>query len=183
LVEHLQEYRLRALKGLTTANGVYALCDLDGVPIFVGQSTDGIRQRAQRHLTSARSDQIANRQIDVWEIAEVRGWAITPKDMINEAEWVLFHQLNDQSPLMNGTIPPRYPRSTINLGEPQVVQVLPNDEIALRKQPKFRLSRQIETFQELVRHILEIKDTGETRRSLKAYHQRLTKYYDQFLAV
>ena len=30
---------------------------------------DGIRSRVARHLTSARSDIIANRQIDVWEIA------------------------------------------------------------------------------------------------------------------
>ena len=42
-------------------------------PIYVGQSVDGIRSRVNRHLTSARSDIIANRQIDVWEIAWV--WA------------------------------------------------------------------------------------------------------------
>jgi hypothetical protein len=58
---------------LTNKIGCYVLCDLDEVPIYVGQSVDGIRARVRRHLTSARSDIIANRQIDVWEIAYV--WA------------------------------------------------------------------------------------------------------------
>ena len=44
----------------------------------MGQSVDGIRSRVNRHLTSARSDSIANRQIDVWEIAWV--WAYPVKD-------------------------------------------------------------------------------------------------------
>ena len=63
---------------LTNEIGCYVLCDLDQVPIYVGQSVDGIRSRVNRHLTSARSDIIANRQIDVWEIAWV--WAYPVKD-------------------------------------------------------------------------------------------------------
>jgi hypothetical protein len=44
------------------------VCDLDQVPIYIDPSVDGIRSRVRRHLTSARSDIIANRQVDVWEI-------------------------------------------------------------------------------------------------------------------
>jgi excinuclease UvrABC nuclease subunit len=66
-------FRKNAVRQLTNEIGVYALCDLDNVPVYVGQSSDGIRKRVSRHLTSARSDIIANRQIDVWEIAWV--WA------------------------------------------------------------------------------------------------------------
>ena len=64
------------MKTLTNAIGVYVLCDLDGVPIYVGQSKDGIRARVRRHLTSARSDIIANRQIDPWEIAFVQAFPV-----------------------------------------------------------------------------------------------------------
>jgi hypothetical protein len=85
--------------------GVYALCDLDEVPIYVGQSVDGIRARVRRHLTSARSDIIANRQVDVWEIAYVWAWPCTDGAMITRLEGFLFHQFNVQSRLMNGTIP------------------------------------------------------------------------------
>src|SRR5580692_1716353 len=66
-------FRRKAVRTLTNEIGCYVLCDLDQVPIYVGQSVDGIRSRVNRHLTSARSDIIANRQIDVWEIAWV--WA------------------------------------------------------------------------------------------------------------
>ena len=53
------------MRELTNEIGCYVLCDLDAVPMYVGQSTNGIRSRVNRHLTSARSDIIANRQIDV----------------------------------------------------------------------------------------------------------------------
>ena len=59
------ESRKSALRELTNQIGVYVLRNLDRVPIYVEQSVDGIRARVNRHLTSARSDIIANRRIDV----------------------------------------------------------------------------------------------------------------------
>ena len=59
-------FRRRSVRTLTNEIGCYVLCDLDQVPIYVGQSVDG--DPLPRHLTSARSDIIANRQIDVWRI-------------------------------------------------------------------------------------------------------------------
>src|SRR5882724_6043980 len=98
-------FRRRAVRTLTNEIGCYVLCDLDQVPIYVGQSVDGIRARVNRHLTSARSDIIANRQVDVWEIAWV--WAYpTQRGAIPELERVLFHEFNPKSVLMNGKAPP-----------------------------------------------------------------------------
>src|ERR1700679_641065 len=99
-------FRRRAVRTLTSEIGCYVLCDLDGVPIYVGQSSDGIRSRVARHLTSARSDIIANRQIDVWEIAEVWTYPVESKDQIGPLEAVLYHHFNPQSQLINGTVPP-----------------------------------------------------------------------------
>src|ERR1700730_95109 len=45
-------FRRKAVRTLTNEIGCYVLCDLDGVPIYVGQSVDGIRSRVHRHLTS-----------------------------------------------------------------------------------------------------------------------------------
>jgi hypothetical protein len=64
-------FRERAVQKLTHEVGVYVLCEFDQVPIYVGKSIKGIRARVRRHVTSARSDIIANCQIDVWEIAWV----------------------------------------------------------------------------------------------------------------
>jgi hypothetical protein len=77
-VDTPQGFRQEAVKEIPSGPGVYALCDLDGVPLYVGQSVDGIQARVRRHLTSARSDIIANRMIDIWEVASVRCWEVRP---------------------------------------------------------------------------------------------------------
>src|SRR5438132_14152831 len=101
----IQQYRQAQMKKLTDAIGVYVLCDLDGVPIYVGQSVDGIRRRARRHLTSARSDIIANRQIDPWEIAYVQAYPTKRVEDIPVLEASLFAKFNERKQLMNGSIP------------------------------------------------------------------------------
>lgn len=97
-------FRARQVRTIPTPVGVYALCDVDEVPVYIGQSTDGIRVRVQRHLTSARSDVITNRQIDVWEIAYVWAWPIGAEN-ISALEAHLFYEFDSQSALMNGTVP------------------------------------------------------------------------------
>jgi hypothetical protein len=42
-------FRRKAVRALTNKIGCYVLCDLDQVPIYVGQSVDGIRSRVNRH--------------------------------------------------------------------------------------------------------------------------------------
>src|SRR5882762_6086882 len=99
---NLQKYRHTQLISLSDEVGVYALCDLDGVPIYVGQSVDGIRTRVRRHLTSARSDVIANRQLDVWEVAYVWAWPMPLQSakQIKRVEYYLANQYHRNKPLM-----------------------------------------------------------------------------------
>jgi GIY-YIG catalytic domain len=130
-------FRRRAVRTLTNEIGCYVLCDLDQVPIYVGQSVDGIRSRVNRHLTSARSDIIANRQIDVWEIAWV--WAYPGKDRaeINSLEDALFHEFHGRSALMNGKAP-KPPTNQAKSPEPsQRVQVMSDAESRKKKIPRF----------------------------------------------
>src|SRR3954447_23309792 len=96
-------FRRKAVRTLTTEIGCYALCDLDEVPIYVGQSVDGIRARVNRHLTSARSDIIANRQVDVWEIAYVRAWPVEDAAEIPLLEASVFRVFDKKKALMNGS--------------------------------------------------------------------------------
>ena len=98
-------FRRKAVRTLTNKIGCYVLCDLDQVPIYVGQSVDGIRARVNRHLTSARSDIIANRQIDVWEIAWVWTYPVENRADIGTIEDALFHEFHPKSALMNGKVP------------------------------------------------------------------------------
>mgnify|MGYP000032171600 FL=1 len=176
------DFRHKALSELTSEVGVYALCDLDQVPIYVGQSVDGIRARVRRHLTSARSDIIANRQIDVWEIAYVMAWPVPDKGMIESLEAYLFHRFDAHKPLMNGTIPPNPGGLDFEIPMHSMVQVISDADLETRRDPEFRLPRQIEHYQRLVDHILNVKDSKQLRRSLGAHFERLSAYHAQFLS-
>jgi hypothetical protein len=175
-------FRKNALRQLTNEIGVYVLCDLDEVPIYVGQSRDGIRARVNRHLTSARSDVIANRQIDVWEIAYVKAWPVATQGDIGRLEAILFKAFDHQRPLMNGSIPSFDGKMPAVIPEPaQTIQVMSDEDIKVRQDPILRLPRQIEHIGRLVDHILSVKDSAQLRRSLAAHFKRLDAYRDAFL--
>lgn len=56
--------------------GVYAFYDYDGEPIYVGQTNELLRTRVRRHLTNQRTDAVAMRILDVFEVAEVEMWPV-----------------------------------------------------------------------------------------------------------
>src|ERR1022692_2070150 len=51
--------------------GCYAFYDYDGEPIYVGQTNERLRTRVRRHLTTQRTDAVAMRILDVFEVAEL----------------------------------------------------------------------------------------------------------------
>ncbi len=175
-------YRRRAVATITNQIGCYVLCDLDQVPIYVGKSTDGIRARVRRHLTSARSDIIANRQVDVWEIAWVWTYPVDVTADIAELEARLFHVFHEKSALMNGTVP-RVLASQTDLIEPaQIVQVMSPQEIVEKQQPTLRLPRQAEHYSAIVGHFLAVKNSRQIAGAMNAHFERLRRYHRQLLA-
>ncbi len=176
------DFRRKAVRTLTNQIGCYMLCDLDGVPIYVGQSVDGIRSRVNRHLTSARSDIIANRQVDVWEIAWVWAFPVESKAYIQPLEDALFHHYHGQSPLMNGKVPK--PSSLTDIPEPsQIVQVMSDPEIAEKRDPALRLPRQAEHYSQIVGHFLAVKNSKEIALAIEAHFARLQKYHCRLLGL
>lgn len=174
-------FRHRAVRTLTNKIGCYVLCDLDGVPIYVGQSTDGIRSRVNRHLTSTRSDIIANRQVDVWEIAWVWAYPVEDRPEIGPLEDALFHEFHGRSPLMNGKVP-KAPEAMITIPEPaQIVQVMADAEIAEKKDPALRLPRQAEHYSQIVGHFLAVKNSKEIAGAIHAHFERLKRYHFSLL--
>jgi hypothetical protein len=156
---------------------------LDGVPVYVGQSKKGIRGRVSRHLTSARSDIIANRQIDVWEIAWVWAYPVAKKEEISSLEALLYHVFNPKSQLINGTVPPK-PSSLENIPEPsQKVQVMSEAEILVKRDPVQRLPRQAAHYAQIVGHFLEVKESKEIAKAMAAHFQRLARYHETLLGI
>lgn len=177
------KFRKKAVRTLTNQVGVYVLCDLNKVPIYVGQSRDGIRKRVGRHLTSARSDIIANRQIDVWEIAWVMAYPVNAKDEIRPLEGLLFHHFNPISQLMNGSTPAA-PTLPMPIPEPaQVVQVMSDEEIADKIDPVQRLPRQAGHYAQIVGHFLAVKNSPQVGRAMDAHFNRLAKYHATLLGL
>lgn len=176
------DFRKRAVKLLTNQTGVYVLCDLDNVPIYVGQSTDGIRSRVARHLTSARSDIIANRQIDVWEIAFVWTYPVAGRDDITALEGLLFHYLNPRSQLMNGSIP-GVQSAEIPVEPFQKIQVMSDLEIIEKRDPAKRLPRQAAHYAQLVDHFLTVKNSPQIARAMNAHFLRLQRYHGMLLGA
>ncbi len=56
--------------------GCYAFYDYDGEPIYVGQTNEQLRVRVRRHLTNQRTDAVAMRILDVFEVAEMELWPL-----------------------------------------------------------------------------------------------------------
>ena len=182
-------FRRQAVSTITNDPGCYVLCDLDCVPIYVGKSTDGIRNRVLRHLTSARSDIIANRQVDVWEIAYVWAYPIVGTACITSLEHKLYHQFNTKTTLMNGQVPKlpkgmKQPATSSSYVEPsQVIQVMETEEIAEKRDPTFRLPRQAEHYSQIVGHFLAVKNSEEIAGAIQAHFERLHKYHRQLLGL
>ena len=176
-------FRRKAVSSLTSSIGVYILADLDNVPVYVGQSVEGIRQRVRRHLTSARSDVIANRQIDVWEIAYVWEYPAADKSEIGAMESALFHHFNPQFRLMNGSIPPEPPPGMAVPEPTNKVQVMSDNEIAEKKDIELRLPRQADHYAQIVGHFLAVKNSNQVARAMDAHFERLAKYHAGMLGL
>ena len=176
-------FRRKAVRSLTNEIGCYALCDLDQVPIYVGQSVDGIRARGNRHLTSARSDIVANRQVDIWEIAWVWAYPVGNRNDISAIEEALFHEFHSKSALVNGKVPTPSPRR-VKVPEPaQKIQVMTDSEIEEKKDPALRLPRQAEHYSQIVGRFLAVKNSREIALAIQAHFQRLHKYHRELLGL
>ncbi len=72
--------------------GVYAFYDYDGEPIYVGQTNERVRTRIRRHLTNQRTDAVAMRVLDIFEVAELEMWPLW--ELENESKEVVQARLD-----------------------------------------------------------------------------------------
>lgn len=177
------EHKKEKVGELTDEPGVYALCDLDAKPVYVGQgisSDRGIRQRVQRHLTSARSDMVANRGIDVWDIAYVRTWPITEsyqnteekKDLADQLEVDVFEMLSEDHTIHNYQEVDGQPTAGFDRTHSQMVQIIGDTEIEKRSQPRERMLRQLQHLHRLADHMVYVKSSEAQQRALKRHLDR-----------
>lgn len=147
--------------------GVYAFYDYDGEPIYVGQTKESLATRLNRHLTNQRTDAVAMRILDVFEVAELEVWPLwdlqgTPSkrdapDAFNAAQTSL--DKNEYSAylraisnskfgaILNEKIPPV--SKPIDLPESYRFALISDETRAKRGHPDVRIARRAETIARL----------------------------------
>jgi GIY-YIG catalytic domain len=170
--EDVQDFRRLLKKALNSIDargakwadaqwGVYAFYDYDGEPIYVGQTNEKLRVRIQRHLTNQRTDAVAMRILDIFEVAEIEMWPLwdlegkpksdaQAKATLNAAEYSAYLNAIGESrfgAILNEKIPPASNRTAL---PPSLRMPLISDRVrAERSHPDIRIGRRAETVSRL----------------------------------
>lgn len=166
--------------------GVYAFYDYDGEPIYVGQTNEQLRVRVKRHLTNQRTDAIAMRVLDVFEVAELELWPLWDlegepdralwKPRLDAVEHSAYLQAIETSrfhAILNEKIPPVTPR--IPLPPSYRFRLVPDEPLDERRHPDVRIARRAETISRLATVVRERGEVSDgLRRVLVIQAVRLT---------
>lgn len=133
--------------------GVYAFYDYDGEPIYVGQTWLKFRDRIGRHLTGQRSDTLAYRILDPFEVAEMELWPCqdligdpdktTKLDAIEYSAYLAAIEKSKYKAILNEKIPPV--SEPVELPKSYRFALVPDDLRDEREHPDVRIARRAET--------------------------------------
>lgn len=160
--------------------GVYLFYDYDAEPIYVGQTQERLRTRIRRHLTNQRTDAVAMRVLDPFEVAEIEMWpfwALNKQDAaetLDRAEFTVYCRALERSEF-NAILNEGDIRKADKIALPPSVRapLLTGARRAEREHPDIRLARRARTIADLARIISERRVKTGLRRTLWAQAQRL----------
>ena len=160
--------------------GVYLFIDYDGEPIYVGQTQEKLRSRIRRHLTNQRTDAVAMRVLDPFEVAEVEMWPFWDlegedvADTLDRAEFTVYQQALSRSKF-NAVLNEGEITETELIELPPSVRgaILPDEDRESREHPDLRLARRARTIADLARVISERQVSHGIRRTLWVQSRRL----------
>ncbi|WP_367651686.1 GIY-YIG nuclease family protein [Curtobacterium sp. MCPF17_052] len=142
-------------KRLGNCIGVYAFYDYDGEPIYVGQTKEDFATRVGRHLRGQRTDTLAYRILDPFEVAEVELWPAehtrqlpskektTAIDQLEYSAYLTAIEESKYRAILNEKIPPRSRR--IELPRSYHFSLIPSELREDREHPDVRIARRAET--------------------------------------
>jgi GIY-YIG catalytic domain len=165
--------------------GVYAFYDYDKEPIYVGQTNEQLRVRIRRHLTNQRTDAVAMRVLDIFEVAELQMWPLweledaskeTVKKTLDAVEYSAYVKAISESrfrAILNEKIPPVSP--IVELPPSIRVSLAGETAIEERRHPDVRIARRAETISRLAAVARERGEVSDgLRRVLVIQAVRLT---------
>lgn len=154
--------------------GAYAFYDYDGEPIYVGQTTEDFATRIGRHLRGQRSDTLAYRILDPFEVAEMELYpvehlrkepAAEKRSQVDAIEYSVYvHAIGNSryQAILNEKIPPVSP--LVELPTSYRFTLIPDDMRADREHPDVRIARRAET---LARVAAVAHERGEVSPGLR----------------
>jgi len=140
-------------KRLGACIGVYAFYDFDGEPIYVGQTREDFGTRVGRHLRGQRTDTLAYRILDPFEVAEMELYPLeylrddpAKKAKVDAIEYsVYLHAIHESKyrAILNEKIPP--PSKPVELPPHQRFNLIPDGMREDREHPDIRIARRADT--------------------------------------
>lgn len=159
-------------KRLGQCIGVYAFYDYDSEPIYVGQTWEDFATRVGRHLRGQRTDTLAYRILDPFEVAEVELFPCEdlktdpqkkPKlDAIEYSVYVNAIEKSKYRAILNEKIPPV--SKPVELPPSFRFGLVPPDMREDREHPDVRIARRAET---LARVAAVAHERGEVSSGLR----------------
>lgn len=176
--------------------GVYAFFDYDGEPIYVGQTNERISTRIRRHLTNQRTDAVAMKVLDPFEVFEIEVWPLAQyegpttanaeaKAHLNWLEYDVFQNLLAQSrfnAVLNEKNPLAVSQGTFQRPSSVRGKIVSDEVLKLRKHPDTRIARRAETLSVLAKVISERQVQIGLRRTLLTQARRLATLAEKRLA-
>lgn len=167
--------------------GVYAFFDYDKEPIYVGQTAEGIKVRVGRHLTNQRTDAVAMKVLDPYEVYEVEVWPLAQyddrstgdreaRDHLNWLEYEIFQHFLKQShfnAVLNEKDPFEFPAGSFVRPEGVRGAIVSQAVYELRNHPDTRIARRAETLSLLAKVISERQVQKGLRKTLLTQAKRL----------
>lgn len=161
-------------KKMRSCIGVYAFYDYDGEPIYVGQTTENFGTRIGRHLTGQRSDTLAYRILDPFEVADMELWPIDHAralpvedrrravDALEYSAYLSAIEKSKYRAILNEKIPPVSP--VVELPNSHRFPLVPVEMRPDREHPDVRIARRAET---LARVAAVAHERGEVSPGLR----------------
>ncbi|WP_206074378.1 GIY-YIG nuclease family protein [Antribacter gilvus] len=160
-------------KRLARCIGIYAFYDYDGEPIYVGQTTEEFGTRVGRHLRGQRSDTLAYRILDPFEVAEIELYPTeflradpSMKRRLDAFEYSVYLSAIEKSKyraILNEKIPPST-QARVALPAAHRFGLIPADMREDREHPDVRIARRAET---LARVAAVAHERGEVSAGLR----------------
>lgn len=167
--------------------GVYAFFDYDKEPIYVGQTNERLGSRIRRHLTNQRSDAVAMKVLDPFEVYEIEVWPLPEyqrhvtsdekaKEHLDWLEYYIYQQVLKRSQfqaVLNEKEPPGIPAKGRKPPQSWRGKVVSQEVFRIRNHPDLRIARRAETLSLLAKVISERQVKKGLRRTLLTQAKRL----------